>query len=392
MPISIETRRNTEISVQHDMGRLLPSGTSRVHIDSRRAELGLGTNKSDAPKNRAVIQKNRQRSHLEKEFFVKDRPDNHPTRQFYIKQLPDAGRVAMVGQPAGYFEKCGLVIATNLPHEPEFTDSTVQTILPVDLPNYTGVAFTAAKLAALQTADALATTDQKAIVIEHITPEVSTPECKYPRSVPLPHASFGLVDLDSIEPERTRYAHLDAEQKVLLHKSGVISLMALHMYSYIHTALQETDFDANKFDVVPRSEEPFGYTIQYDIHSDALTRKENVLFVSAVLQAQQDAVHEFGSYVQGVLPCVVNYGDESFQLKPQPASRDYMHIDKDGYLATIKSPIYYSHAGGIEASGVVLYRNPDIVPVHSADAITAFRKRAGDNISDAVDTVVQTAA
>jgi hypothetical protein len=390
MAILVETRSYVERSE----GRILPAGTSRVHIDERRAELGLGTNRE---RNRAVIDTNRRRGHLEREFFdhKTDGSTSGVTEVHYLSQFSDGGRVSFVGQPAGYFEKSGLIVATDIPQEePEAIeqqrDFLVPTILPTRLPVMTRLAFTGAKLAGLQTAAQTATKGQRSVVIEHLTPEVSLPTNKYPRSVPIPHASFGNVDIDLIDPDRKRIMHLEAEQEALRKMPDLIPLMALHVYTFIDTALKAADFDDGRFAIVPRSSEPYGYDLRLDVPVEELTKPENVLFVAAVLDAQHQGYSTFGNQSSGLLSGSTFYEGEIFDRKRQPASRDIMHLQQDGYLTITKSPIVFSHAGGMEASGVVLQRGPQFDRVHTAEDVELFRKAAGERIETTIDAVVQT--
>ncbi|MGI8419246.1 MAG: hypothetical protein ACR2LN_01230 [Candidatus Levyibacteriota bacterium] len=214
--------------------RILPRGTSYVHIDPDREELGFGTKPTDAARNNQVVDKNTRRGHLEKEFFGHYTDEPSRTHIHGGATLIDNGRVSVVGQPAGYFEISGLVVATDLP-ELSFDElvrkqnEVVPAIFPTDLPDATQLAYTGARLAGLQTAHEFADAGKKSLLIEHLTPIVKTPTIKIPRSIPWAHVNYGNVDKGALAPERGEVSHLQAEQDVL--DSDYLAFLSLYMYT-----------------------------------------------------------------------------------------------------------------------------------------------------------------
>ncbi len=367
--------------------RILPEGVSQVHIHPGRAELGLGTRQSDAANNSAVVSRNETRGHLENEFFgnVVDRPST--TKIHALSRLTD-GRVSVVGTPAGYWERGGLIVATSMPElTPEelhqHKDSKVPTIYPTQLLDETKLAYVGAKLGGLQVSHTSAGDYDKPIVIEHLTPDVYRPHLKMPRSVPLPHANFGNINTQSIVDGRTKTAHLEAEQQSM--GPEYYSLLALFMKSYIQGILLNTEHDPDRIDVRPQHVEPYGYKVVFDISPSELTVSNNIALVSTVLDAQHLGYTVFGRNISEVQRGIDANGSH-YPLKPQPASRDFMHIGEEGLLEVVKSPILYSHSGGMEAAGITLRRSPQFEPRYTTDEIEVFRNSAGTRIKSVIES------
>jgi hypothetical protein len=374
--MSVLTERDIHRTIASSNERVLPQGTSFVHLSPTRPELGLGTDpKRDAARNQATIGKNRKSGHLRNEFF-QDTPGG--TRLYGGSDLSDGGAVRLVGQPAGYFEMSGLTVATDdlVGLHSADEDELVPTMLSSDLSSDTRIAYRAAMMAGLQTAHQWATADQQSIVIEHATPEVSQPHCKYPRSVPLPHASFGNVDLASIKPEKKAYPHLVAEQEFLEGNPDYTMLLALYLYGYLNGFLQESEFDREALEIRQRKVEPYGYEIAFDITPDRLSDPRAVQLVSTVLDAQHQVYEKVSKLLD---PQAITHGGEIYSFKQQPASRDLMYIGGDSNLTVVRSPILYSHAGGMESSGLNLKRSPDVNSLYAPETIRDFRADAGLN-------------
>ncbi len=367
--------------------RLLPEGLSQVHINPKRAELGLGTRPSDAAKNRAVVRRNEQRGHLENEFFGNYTDTPSETKVYTVSRFSDGGRVSFVGTPAGYWERGGLIVATHLPElsEDELKakqDDIVTTIFPTHLPDQTRCGYTAAKLAGLQVSHEQKSEGEKALLVEHLTPDVYRPHLRMPRSVPLPHANFGNINIDALQDGRIKTEHLQVEQNAL--GPEYYALLALYMHTFMQTALRETDHDAERIEVRPHKEEPFGYKIVFDIEPEQLSENGSISYVSTVLDAQHQAYSLFGQSVVDAKD--LQFGNTVYPLKPQPASRDYMHIGEEGLLEIVKSPILYSHSGGLEAAGITLQRGPQFKQQYSTVEVELFR----DTASQRIDAITNT--
>lgn len=374
--------------------RIFPRGTSKVYLAPDRQELGLGTRPEDRVRNNQVIDRNRRRGHLEGEFMCTEERSPGTTQLYYAASLPE-GRVSFIGQPAGYSEVSGLIVATEMPAIPPAEllnreTELVPTRFPADLPFATRLAYTGAKLAALQVAFGTATEVQKSVVIEHLTPDIKTDEIKYPRSVPWVHASVLNIDLESIDPDnRKAIPHLEAEQNIL--GSEYNALLSLYMLTAINLILEETRFASNRegIDVRPRFVEPHGYGIVFDIPPETMTDPANVLFVTSVLDAEHQALQTIeDTQLWQRLPNIIRDASGTvLSRKPQPATRGYLHVNEEGLLEKVTSKIVYSHAGGIEAAGVVLMRGPEHPQRHDPEKVVLFRELIGAKVGSTISNL-----
>ena len=373
--------------------RVLPAGTSRVHISPSRPELGLGTKPSDNERNRSVIDRNETRGHLEREFLGNHINEPSETQQFLaVTHQTTGSRLVMVGPPAGYFEKNGLLVATDLRKlDPEELkrrqEEKVRTIFPRQLSDEIRLLYTAAMLAGLQEAQRHAANVDYEVpfVMQNVTPDISRSKLKYPRSVPLPHAIFGNFDLRSWSSDTKKSAHLEAEQHFV--DPDYNTLMAVTLHAFLKETLRETEFEEREFEVKPRiNAEPFGYELLLDVPSDEWTKPDQIRFVSTVLDAQHDGYVGFYREQGGRRP--VQRDGVVYRRKPQPASGDYMLPGSDGELRIIKSPIEFSHAGAMERLGIRLLRSPDFESRYSVEEIDIFRRSAASNIDSAISSVM----
>jgi len=374
---------------------VLRAGTSRVHLSPSRPELGLGTNRSDAERNRQTIDRNETRGHLEKEFFGNFTDNPSGTQQFMSYTHPvTQSRLVMVGPPAGYFELNGLLVATDLP-QLDHTElqsrqnEKVPTVFSRQLGNEIRLLYTAAMLAGLQEAQLHAAYSEYEMpfVMQNAAPDISRIHQKYPRSVPLPHAIFGNFDLRSWSPETKKSPHLEAEQHGV--DPDYNALMAFTVHAFITEALRETEFEGRDFEVKPRvKREPFGYELVLDVPSEELTEPDQIRYVSTVLDAQHDGYVHFSREHGGRRPLhIVGANGEVYRRKSQPASADYLIPGSNGELRLLKSPVEFSHSGVMERLGIRLVRSPDFEPRYPAEEISIFRKSAAQNIQQAIDVV-----
>ncbi len=374
-------------SIEASEKRILPQRTAYVYIDPRRAELGFGNRQSDARINYQVISANSTFEHLEKEFFGNFTGEPSETPQFVKFTGKESSRGVMIGPPAGYFQLNGLVVATpySKPNKEELEErqqEIVPAISPRQLDKLLRFKYTAAKLAGLQTAYYLATDQQLPIVMESICPAVSSLVVNYPKSIPLPHATFGLIDLSSFSSEASKSHHLQAEQDSM--DPEYLSLMAKFIYTYIHSALRDSEFESNEFEVRPRAVEPFGYDVSLDLPVDQLTAQAK--FVSVIFDAHHDGSAKF-SQSSNRSPRIAGSNGAVYLRKPQPARREIMRIGSNGLILT-GVPIEYSYAGVYEACGATLLRSPDFDMLHSPEEVEIFRRTSAENIRKVTNGVL----
>lgn len=371
-------------------GRVLPAATSSVHINPDRQNLGFGTKQSDAARNRATLDRLVRRGYLENEFFGNSPDEPSGTPRFVERILDNGSRIGMVGSDVGYFELNGVIVATDLPQlEPEELirrqHEIVSTKLPQHLNESLRLAYTAAMLAGLSVSRNLAKDAQIPLVVQHVTPDVTRPHLKYPRSIPWAHATFGNVDLRTFSEGTKKSAHLEAEQSAV--DFDYQTLLALSLYGYIDAALRGTEFEERQFDVRPREIEPFGHELMMDIPADQITDPNQIRYVATMLDLQQDGYVNFHRENGSVRPVhLVGSDGVVYRRKPQPASRDYLLVG-DTVLRAVKSHMEYSHAGAIEAAGATLIRSPGVDPLEEPETVFRFRKAAAYEIEKAIEVV-----
>ena len=371
-------------------GRVLPDATSYVHLPSQRSELGYGTRPSDAARNRATLSRVRRRGHLENEFFGNHLGEPSSTQRFVDITLDNGARLAVVGSEVGYMGRNGVIIATELPkleHDELVSrqDEVVDAKLPRNLDNNLRLVYAAALLGGLYASAEQATETQIPIVMQHATPDVSKPHRKFPRSIPLVHATFGNVDLRTFSHGVEKSPHLKAEQEAI--DPDYNALMAITLHAHIIGALKETEFEGRNFEVRPRSVEPYGTEILLDMPSGGLT-SENIRFVSTILDIQHDSYVEFYGEHGGNRPVQIVEDGVVYSRKSQPAAREYLLFDPNNVLRIIRSGIEFSHAGCFEAAGAALIRKPEFAPLDTPEEIGLFRRNASASIILAKEMVL----
>ena len=367
-------------------GKLLTQGLSRVHISPARPELGFNGAKI-THNDFATMEHTQELPHLKAQFHGEQDVCGHGSNMPYVEYnspqentQKDGGWVTMIGQPAPYSERALLVAAASEKQLDNCNEKgQVDALFPAELPPDVRLGYVASLLASLQTAHAMTEDGNRALVIEHLTPDISRAKRQVPRSVALPHGSVGIFDNNHIIPTEMEIDHLQAEQHALT--SDRVKWIAGTMYACLYKSLRDSEFGPDSFRMRIRDEMPKGYELLFDISPEALTNPNNIKLVTFVLNAEHQAYEAFSEKLLTGLPSFVTYNGMQYPLKPQPASRDIMYMDENT-LVKRKVPIAYSHAGTLESLGVILDRSPDHPKIHPENAVEIFRGRAAVNIEN----------
>lgn len=392
MPKAAERER-----VRFDTQSILPSGTSRVPTHPTRGELGLNT----VPVY-DIVGHNATYFHLEGEFLRARAGCEHggtvPLFDRPIKILSPLSnsdkeiveaRLMVVNNAAGYSELSSLIVIAPFPETSEYvlrrTNDAwerVNAIDPSALKTRSQTAYTLAKLAGLQTA--WQQQEGTALVVEHRTPMVTQKGTALPRTIPLPHATVLVVDDEHIvgqPPQSPKFDHLFVEQDLLKPR---MEQLALQAQSGIRRRLFGSGLDPRHVSVNSRNgEPPIGYSVHFDITPDELTDPKAVRYVTTTLDAEHEIYTKASQALAEQLPDPARRGNDIFRQKPQPARRQILHI-AGNHLVAVTSPIVYSHAGGFEASNVLLDRDPRHPRIHSEEKVEIYNGNVARNIKNTI--------
>ncbi len=366
--------------------RILPKGILQVPVDPSRKELSLKNNRDK------VADHNTDPKHIEGTLWGSPHGCHTENPNFIVlpQELGD-GRIMAAGQPAPYFERATLTVATPRSHPSRETllapqRAPVVTTLAGDLPERTRRAYTAIKLAGFETAVRQSTDDTTPIVIEHHVPFVSNgrPVC---RTVPDPHSTGGLVDNPKADAYELPKAH-QLEQEILTPE--LVTGLAVSLQGYLRTALKEQHIDPEQIQIMPHVEEPNGPCVQYlGINKDNITDPDSISLVSKVARSQLRGYREVVfPQIYESLPDAITTQGETFTPLKTPAYREIMHMTPHGELASAISPIIvYSSVGGMEACGVKVQRGEEFPRRHTEETVFQFRQETGKNMEKALAQV-----
>lgn len=269
-------------------------------------------------------------SYLRESFF--STTPNHITNT----ELPSGGRVAVLFPTGPYADVSVLVIAAG----PESLNQDLkQTEFIYDYPDDTQTEYWKSTLAILETLEQSADPEKEVVLaVENSVAERTNPQQRTSRSISLPHTQVLRIQPDQIEKIDWHFQHLDREQKVLRF-SAVTRLIKQKVSELSEPSLQEV------FETITQQQKaPFGYSFvvpgSYDAAQFSQVMKAHHLAYSA---AASDALTSLKPENQAAIIA-------------QPSYRVYISREENQYQVTI-SPEFLSHAGVMEALGILLDRS-----------------------------------
>lgn len=361
--------------------RILTQGTLQVPVDPLRKELSL--------KDRVgVADHNTDPKHVEGAFWGFSQGCHTENPRYLIPpQNTNDGRIVASAQPAPYFERAVLAVATSRPQPPPESllspsRSALPTTLAGDLSPDTRKAYTALKLAGFETAVSLAKGDETPVWVEHNAPFVSNGR-KICRTVPDPHATVGMVDRPVRNSDYQLPTAHAVEQELLTPE--LVTAMSTTLSDHLRDSLTKQQINPEQILVVPRMEEPRGPSIQYlSIDESNITDPESIALVSAVSKAEWEAYQQvIFRMTNEVIPDTFARHGEIYTPIGAPAYRTVMHMNPEGNVTEAMSPILVeSTVGGLEACGVQIQRDADYPRRHTAQTVYQYRQETGRNMRE----------
>jgi hypothetical protein len=222
----------------------------------------------------------------------------------------------------------------------------------------------------------------KVIATENTTADISNETIRIGRSIALPHFHiFKIGSWINEEDQPSTPHHLSTERK-FLEEEKISTSLRLALGTGLRLLIPDIREDIG-LDV--RLSPPHGYTI-----STGIDQKPDLAEQAQRLQKIMHANHQ--AYAALVLESL-DFTDKARKAKrnkvkpvknlviPQPSYRTYLRYDVSAnqYLVTI-SPEIVSSSGAIDATGMMLSRDPKYASLYSPEELVEFSKYLQDKI------------
>jgi hypothetical protein len=257
------------------------------------------------------------------------------------KKILDSGsQISIVTPSAPYSEDSIMVIACG-PHSFDTQPIPTQTIydLPEDVQNeYWETIFNGIK--AFKDLSSQDSNNYSIFATENCISTVTSINHRTSRSIVLPHSQIVRLIESDIEPTSSSITHLEHERKIIQNKHLLNSVDNIYNnLSFFDKLLVD-----NKF--IPHNNPPFGYEFTFD-------RNASSMDITRFMKAHHEG---FKSESQNLVNSLRDQNKN--RIIPQPSYRLYMYLNSEGAPSVIVSPQFISHAGVIEAAGVMFDRGP----------------------------------
>ena len=216
------------------------------------------------------------------------------------------------------------------------------------------------------------------LYVENVVCRVTDKEVRTSRTAILPHGQWVEIDKNEIVSVNKRISHLQEEQDVLQRRKTAerfIERLKVEMREQVIIPggyfTENTKADLSDVTIGVRDESPYGYFIQipYSFNPEGLDRDEMAKIVTVAVahhKAYTKLSQRYLSKATSVIPKLI--------LIPQPSYRMYVSLGKEN-LTMVFTPEFISHAGVMEAAGIVVNRPPKIPRRYSEEEVSNFQKR-----------------
>lgn len=313
-----------------------------LHVKSKGTDLALTTNPLSEV--HAVVKGTNTPEELVDRFYRPDHPDTVARREF------DQGGNLRLHRPTGPYADLDIMVVAHAPHSLEITSDGLVAVENIyRYPQEIQEAYWQYMLGTMLGFINKAPSNTRVIMGENCIATYSTDKLHTSRSVANPHAHVLGIDPGHIVPFEngtTIPTKWLAEEQELIQSHGDT------LTEKVHTRLPK-DLK-RKLHLKPRGDAPYGYSFQ--IQGNIQTMIENPKAFSRLMREHHRALAPVlrafeGEHKENLL----RQGYE--QVIPQPSYRLYLESE-DGKMFVTVSPEILSHAGILEAAGVLLDRHP----------------------------------
>ncbi len=327
------------------MEKAMPPGVLRMY---GKRVVNTTTTKEDTARATAGLN---QPDFVERAFFDLDNP-----RILHRSTLPDGSAVAIMDQTGKYTDISLLVIAKGTEHSPEKTESIY------DYSPATQKAYWQSVLGSMLSLREGISEEKRVIAVENCIATYSNESHRTSRSIGKPHAHILVLDEEHIEEDTTgTIPHLEDERRAA---AVVLPSLMREVRNNLPADLMEGVEGPTL-----RTELPHGYTMTISSSLESLFEDPSSIteFMQAHHAAYKEAAHSGGVF------------DSIPDHLPQPSYRLYIE-EADGKLSLSISPEFLSHAGVMEAAGVLLDRSEDNQQRTPTDKLRALQTKAADKL------------
>lgn len=291
---------------------------------------------------------------LEDKFFNELNPSILST-----KTLESGGKVTVM-QPSGPYSEDAVMVIARGPQS--YKNGEVLTQNSYDFPFDTQVEYVRTIMSGLKALHHLCeeegTSSEYSIFgTENCMDQISDENFRLSRSIALPHSQIIRIDHKAVQPTTQRIDHLEHEQRLLRHigKAKVFSQDFMkHMEKRAGESLRN---------IQTRTTAPFGYDISFNSGVDASE-------VARVLAEHHSAIGILSNqWVNRLKP------SNKQRTKPMPSYRAFYHYAPNKDFVVTISPEITSHAGVLEAAGIILDRSPENPQLQDDHTLSVTRER-----------------
>ncbi len=327
------------------MGLRFPEGILTVR--SEKPSVLTSATPQEASK---ITEKSNTPEFLKNAFFSLDDPF-----VLSVQELQNEGAVSVVIPTGPYSETDLLVVAAG---PTTFSQEKSQTESIYDYPESVQTTYWKTILTVLDSLEMQKKPGQIAVMTENAISEVSHSDKRTSRTIMLPHAHVFLFSPEEVQssPLPQEWTHLHTEQRALN------MWLQSPKFSAFETELTEA-LKVLPASVSAKTDLPKGYEIRF---SDDATPEE----VALAMNINQRIYHKTADkMIRDLKVHTVQ------KLIPQASYRLYLHHDTEAnqYVFTV-SPEFISHAGVLEAAGVVLERKLNAPEKASPEEKTRIRQ------------------
>lgn len=303
----------------------LESGILKLHSST------VSVNPSaDAKSAHEIVAAQNTAAYLRESFFTET--PNHIAHT----ELPSGGKVAVLFPTGPYADISILVIAAG----PESLSRDLdQTEFIYDYPEDVQLEYWRSTLTILnQLKQSSDPAKEIVLAVENSVAQRTNQAQRTSRSISLPHTQVLLLQPDQVEKTDWRFTHLEREQRVLRF-SAITKLIQQKL-----SEVTDQKLSSVLHSVVQQQKAPYGYSF-------SLPLTFNAADVSHIMKLHHQA------YTAAANEALSTLKDEhQSEIIAQPSYRVYISRESD-FLQVIISPEFLSHAGVMEAAGILLDRS-----------------------------------
>lgn len=275
---------------------------------------------------------------LEDTFFNENNP-----HVLSIKTLSSGGKVTVM-QPSGPYSEDAVMVIARGPHS--YIDGEVPTQNTYDFPFDTQVEYVRTIMDGLQALRGICETegskdDYSIFATENCMDRISDSEYRLSRSIALPHSQIIRVHHDTITPTNQTIDHLEHEKRLLKN------IKRNEEFTHALVPHLKKRGGSSVASIAPREKIPFGYDISFnpDVTAGEVAR--------VLLEHHGAAGLLSNKWKSGLREA------NQAKTKPMPSYRAYYHYTDEGSFVVSISPEIVSHAGVLEAAGIMLSRGAE---------------------------------